>query len=107
MGSGGVPQGTVWAGREDRLSEPGGSAAFTGWWQWIYKEDSKGCGRGGRETKCVLPGLSERRSGGTCRVFRMEVIAEPPPGASLVVGGRSEDAKDCSEGEEGGGKFWL
>ena len=67
------------------MSEPGGTATFTGWWQWIYKEDSKVCGRGGRE-KCVLPGLSERRSGGTCRVVCMEVIAKSPPGTSLVAG---------------------
>lgn len=38
------------------------------------------------EEKCVLPGLSERRSGGTCRVVCMEVIAESPPGTSLVAG---------------------
>ena len=52
-------------------------------------------------------GLSKRRSGGARRVSHMEVIAEPPPGASLVVGADLRDAEDCLDGEEGGGKFWL
>ena len=103
----GDPRGQRGAGREDGLSEPGATSAFTGWWQWVYKEDSKGCGRGGSEAKCVVPGLSKRRSGGARRVSHMEVIAEPPPGASLVVGADLRDAEDCLEGEAGGGKVWL
>lgn len=64
-------------------------------------------GSGLREAKCIVLGLSKRRSGGARRVSHMEVIAEPPPGASLVVGADLRDAEDCLDGEEGGGKFWL
>lgn len=36
--------------------------------------------------------------GGHCQTFTRSLFGG---------GGRSEDAKDCLDGEEGGGKFWL
>lgn len=56
----------------------------------VYKEDRKGGWRGRRRTQECSPGfkrLSKPRTGGACRVIRVEVIVEPLPRTFLVVVG--------------------